>query len=86
MEIGVLAVKSQGLGPHEGSETLLGLEVVLDELGVTFVIDETEGMHTETINVPVRPRDTVARHCPDIAIHVSHEGNEDTVFNQNLPE
>lgn len=86
VEIGVLAVKSQSLGPYEGSETLLGLEVVLDKLGFAFVVDEAEGMNTETINVPVRPRDTVARHCPEVAIYISHEGDECIALNQNLPQ
>lgn len=50
--------------PHKASLALQSLPVELDKLGLSIVSDETEGVHTESINVTERPRNTVASHCP----------------------
>lgn len=50
--------------PHKASLTLKSLPVELDQLGLSIVSDETEGVHTEPINMTERPRNTVASHCP----------------------
>lgn len=50
--------------PHKASFALESLPVELDKLGLSIVSDKTEGVHTESINVTERPRNTVASHCP----------------------
>lgn len=36
----------------------------LDQLGLTILGDQTEGVHTKTVKVSEGSRDTVTSHCP----------------------
>lgn len=50
--------------PHKASLALQSLPVELDKLGLSIVSNQTEGVHTESINMTERPRNTVASHRP----------------------
>lgn len=69
MEIRVLASNSLSLFPYHTSQTLLRLEMEFDELGFSFVIDEAEGMDTETVHMTIRARDTVWGKSPDCNVN-----------------
>lgn len=64
MEVKVLTTNVLCFVPGERSQTLLRTEVVLDQHRLALSVDEAEGVHSETINVAERPRNTVGRHSP----------------------
>ncbi|GMG24939.1 unnamed protein product [Aspergillus oryzae var. brunneus] len=64
-EVGVLARDLLRFFPDHAGLTLQGLPVELDELGVTVVSDEAEGVDTKAIDVAKRARDTMAGHGPE---------------------
>jgi hypothetical protein len=53
-----------GLLPDKAGLALQSLPVELDKLGLSVVSNQTEGVHTESINVTERTGNTVASHCP----------------------
>jgi hypothetical protein len=50
--------------PHKAGLALKTLPVELDELGLSIVSNQTESVHSESINMTERPRNSVTSHCP----------------------
>lgn len=50
--------------PHKAGLALKGLPVEFDQLGVSAIGDQTEGVHTEAVEVSEGPGNAVAGHCP----------------------
>ena len=68
-EVGILARGLLGLFPDHAGLALQRLPVKFDELGCTIVCHESEGMHTESINMSERTRNSMPRHSPEQRVH-----------------
>lgn len=50
--------------PHQTGLALKGLPVEFDQLGLTAIGDQTEGVHTKAVDVSEGPGNAVAGHGP----------------------
>ena len=69
MEVGVGAVDLDCLVPRNRLEAELWLPVELDERGLVFVIDETEGVYTEPLHETEGSWDGAVGHDPHDHVH-----------------
>lgn len=68
-EVRILARGLLGLFPDHAGLALQRLPVKFDELGCTVICHESEGMHTEPINMSERTRNAMPRHSPEQCVH-----------------
>jgi hypothetical protein len=80
MKVGILASKFESLVPDERVNTKFWGPMELDKTSLALVVDECEGVDTETLHHAVGSRDRSVRHSP--CVHVSSLG----VLKHEIPE